>query len=292
MANGSTAPVDLLCAWVVAAVPGEPAAWFEQQMARLRSGATEKELYLALGYAIRRLGKKDLALSAQDLAAAKTARPGWDPSDWSVDQAARLAFVLASDDGDPTRFKTRLEQLFRTADIGELIAFYRGLPLYPHPKQHVARAREGARSAMQPIFEAVAHRNPYPMQEFDDNAWNHMVLKALFVGSKLDPIQGLDRRGNPALMRMLCDYAHERWAAGRPVSPELWRCVGPHADQAALADLERVLGTGDQAERQAAALALTACPLPAARDVLAKAPELAKRAAAGEPGWAALAAAH
>ena len=291
MTNAATAPIDLLRAWVVRAVPGEGAAWFEKQMILLRSGPAEKNLYLALGYAIRRLGKKDLALSSEDQVAARSARPGWDPSDWSVDQAARLAFVLASHDGDEARFKTRLEQLFRTADVGELIAFYRGLPLYPHPKLHIARAREGARSAMQPIFEAVAHRNPYPAEEFDENAWNHLVLKALFVGSRLDPIQGLDRRTNPPLMRMLCDYAHERWAAGRPVSPELWRCVGPHMDSGALADLERVLSTGNLAERQAAALALTTSSTSAARDLLAKVPELAKHAAAGEPGWAFLAAA-
>jgi len=289
MTNSGNAALHLLRAWVVRAVPNEAAGWFEQQIALMCSEPAEKELYLALGYAIRRLGKQDLVLTSKDLVAASTARPGWTPSDWSVDQAARLSFVLASDNDDGTRFKARLEQLFRTADVGELITFYRGLPLYPHPKLHVARAREGARSAMQPIFEAVAHRNPYPMEEFDENAWNHMVLKALFVGSKLDPIQGLDRRSNPALTRMLCDYAHERWAAGRPVSPELWRCVGPHADRDAIVDLERVLRTGTVIEQQAAALALAASSLPAAREVLAKAPDLPKHAAEGEPGWAAIA---
>jgi hypothetical protein len=92
-------------------------------------------------------------------------------------------------------------------------------------------------------------------------------------------------------MRMLCDYAHERWAAGRPVSPELWRCVGPFADTKALADLERVLETGGPAERQAAAMALTASPSPGAGSLLKKSPELARAAAAGKPGWAALSAA-
>jgi hypothetical protein len=285
----NAAPIDLLRTWVVRKVPHDAAAWFEQQVATLRSAASEKDLYLALGYAIRRLGKHDLDLSADELGAAKSARPGWEPSDWSIDQAARLAFILATDDGDAPKFKARLEQLFRTADIGELIAFYRGLPLYPYAELHVARAREGARSAMQPIFEAVAHRNPYPVEQFDENAWNHMVLKALFVGSKLDPIQELDRRANPRLMRMLCDYAHERWAAGRPVSGELWRCVGPHADAAALRDFARVLETGSAIEQQAAALALAASPLSAARELLATKPQLAKAAAAGEPGWGAVA---
>ena len=125
---------------------------------------------------------------------------------------------------------------------------------------HLAQAREGARTAMRPVFEAVAHANPYPAEVFDEAGWNQLVLKALFIETTLAPIQGLDRRANPTLARMLCDYAHERWAAGRPVSPELWRCVGPWADAAMREDLARVLRTGDAAERQAARAALDAAP--------------------------------
>ena len=284
MINAVLQRVTLLRSWISKSVSADGFAWFDGQIAKLGKKPADKDVYLALGYAGRRLGKRDLDLTPDDIAAAQAVRPGWDPRDWSVDQAARLAFVLSSFDGDAMRFKLRLEQLFRTADIGELIAFYRGLPLYPAPKMHVARAGEGARSAMQPVFEAVAHRNPYPVEEFDENAWNHMVLKALFIGSRLDPIQGLDQRNNPALTQMLCDYAHERWAAGRPVTPELWRCVGPFADGPALADLERVLTTGRDAEQQAAALALSASPAPGAKEILRKAPDLAQGRGGGRTG--------
>jgi hypothetical protein len=99
---------------------------------------------------------------------------------------------------------------------------------------------------------------------FDEAGWNQLVLKALFIETALAPVQGLDRRANPTLMRMLCDYAHERWAAGRPVSPELWRCVGPFADGPAREDLARVLRTGTDAERAAAGAALDAVPAQAA----------------------------
>lgn len=280
---------ELLARWVIERVPAEAAGWFRDRLAAVRAATDPKPLYLALGYAPRRLGKADLRLSAAELAEAAAIRPGFDPVDWSVDQAARIALVLASHDGDPQRFKERLETLFRTADIGETIAFYRGLPLYPGQELLLARAREGARSGMRPVFEAVAHRNPYPMERFDENAWNHLVLKALFIGTTLDPIEGLDARANPRLSRMLCDYAHERWAAGRPVSPELWRCVGPHADEAALADLARVLETGSGEERKAAALALASCPRPEAKALLATVPELLGPIERGEIRWAAFA---
>jgi hypothetical protein len=131
----------------------------------------------------------------------------------------------------------------------------------------------------------VAHRNPYPMEAFDENAWNHMVLKALFVGAPLWPIQGLEARANAELARILRDYAHERWAAGRPVTPELWRGVGRFADAEALADLERVLTTGAPLEREGAALALADCPTPEAQDVLGQAPDLAAAIAEGRTTW-------
>jgi len=285
MTSPKRTPEELLASWVVARSSTAAADWFLGQLERLKTSPTEKDIYLALGYATRKLGKGDLDLKAEERAAASAARPYWDPSDWSIDQAARLAFVLASQTRDSAAFKARLETLFNTADVWELIAFYRGLPLYPNAVQHVARAREGTRSAMQPIFEAVAHRNPFPMEQFDENAWNHMVLKALFIGSKLAPILGLDERANPRLMRMLCDYAHERWAAQRPVAAELWRCVGPHADAKAVEDLARVLATGVAVERQAAVLALSAARHPDAERHLRGVPDLNDAVRAQKVTW-------
>ena len=128
------------------------------------------------------------------------------------------------------------------------------------PERLEAQAAEGTRTNMRAVFEAVAHRSPYPNEQFAENRWNHMVLKALFVGSALHPIQGLDARANPSLARMLCDYAHERWAAGRPVSPSCGAASGRTPTPRRWRDLQRVLATGDASERKAAALALAACP--------------------------------
>jgi len=138
---------------------------------------------------------------------------------------------------------------------------------------------------MKVVFEAVAQRNPYPAEQLPEDAWNQMVLKALFVGSTLAPIVGLDGRANATLARMLRDYAHERWSAGRSVSPELWRCVGPFASGPLLADLGRVLDTGTQPERAAAVLALRSASDPEARRLLARHAALCDAVAARGVAW-------
>ena len=165
-------------------------------------------------------------------------------------------YLLCASTSDGAVMSERLDRLCAAGDIGELVAYYRGLPLYPDQPRYALRAAEGIRSNMRAVFEAVAHRNPYPAEQLNEPAWNQLVLKALFVGIPLHPIVGLDGRRNPTLARMLCDYAHERWAASRPVSPELWRCVGPFAAGPVLDDFARLFERGTADEQKAAALAL------------------------------------
>jgi hypothetical protein len=284
-------PRELLQHWLQRRLPDEASAWLLEAARRLQSASGEGELFRAVSLVTRKIGKADLAPVEEELRAAGAARPGWDPRDWSVDQAARI-YLLLSTGGDSALFSRRLDQLCVTADVGELVAFYRGLPLYPDQPRHVLRAAEGVRTNMRAVFEAVAHRNPYPSEQLPEGAWNQMVLKALFVGSRLEPIVGLDARANPALARMLCDYAHERWSAGRPVSPELWRCVGPFAAGAMVEDLKRVLEKGTPPERQAAALALSRSQDAGAADLLRRHADLAAAVKEGRLSWRSLAPAN
>lgn len=284
-----TVPLDLLQLWLTRQLAEPARVWFEQQMSVLSPETADRDLYLALGLVPRKLGKDDLLLQPTDIEQAGSARPGWDPSGLSVDQAARIA-VLLNAGGEGERFRDRFVQLCRTADIAEQVAFYRGLPLYPNPELLTHQAGEAARTNMRSVFEALAHKNPFPFEQFDENRWNHMVLKALFIGSQLHPIQGLGQRANAELAIILRDYAHERWAAGRDVTPELWRCVGDApGENEALGDLKRAIEGDDPLERQGAALALASRADPEAKALLATAPDLATAIDQGELNWDSLA---
>ena len=284
-------PMELLGSWLERRLPRSAAAWLESGVDRLRGGAPERDLYLLTSLVTRHVPKDPLTLSEAELEAASASRPGWDPHEWTLDQAARIHLLLAST-SNGAEMSRRLDRLCSAGDVGELVAFYRGLPLYPDQPRHVLRAAEGVRSNMRVVFEAVAHFNPYPAEQLPEPAWNQLVLKALFVGARLDPIVGLDRRRNPTLAVMLCDYARERWAASRPVHPELWRCVGPFAAGPTLELVRRLLDRGTSTEREAAALALRDATDPEAQRLLESQPALARSARDGNLNWQRLAGAR
>ncbi len=262
---------ELLRGWLVRQLSDDQLNWLDDQLAKLAGEPGARAIQIAFGMAPRRLGKSDLELQPADFEAADKARPGWNPVGWSVDIAARV-LLLRIAGSKLNSFADLFSQMCRYGDVAEVVALYRGLPLFPVPEQLETQAGEGLRTNMRSIFEAIAHHNPYPREQFDENRWNHMVLKALFVDSQLDPIQGLDERANPELARILRDYAHERWAASRPVTPELWRCVGPYIDADGIADFERLVASGEANERRAGALALTSARLPGARELLKQLP--------------------
>ncbi|MBD2194283.1 MULTISPECIES: EboA family metabolite traffic protein [Calothrix] len=275
----------LIYYWLSQSVSSTALAWLEQKQTEIAEGAPERIFFTAFSAVPRYLGKENLQLTSQDLSKAEDLVPGWFPGDWTVDQAGRTFLLLALPHDRSENYVRSLDKVFSSADMRELVALYQSLPLLPHPELHSQRAAEGIRSNMVNVFNAIALHNPYPADYLDNIAWNQMVLKALFVGSPMHLIYGLDRRANPELARMLVNYAHERWAAKRPVSPELWRPVGKFADSEIIADLAKVFADGDMIEKQAAALACAESSLPAAQELLSLYPQLLSAIQKGELTW-------
>ena len=276
---------ELLQTWLARRATSEGFAWLAEKQRQIAAGAPARTLFMAYSAVPRYVAKDDLQVAPEELAAAAAACPGWLPQHWSADRAGRTCLLLALPSAEAETFDQTLDLLLSAADIGEQIAFFQSLPLLPHSESHRFRAAEGLRGNMTVVFNAIAQYNAYPAKVFDEAAWNQMVLKALFVGSELYPIWGLDARANPILARILRDYAHERWAAKREVSPELWRLVGPFIDEAAISDLDRVFQDSDPIQQEAAALACAQSDAPIARDRLAQHPELQAKIEAGSLSW-------
>jgi hypothetical protein len=250
-----TTIINLLSSWLARQVEQGGFDWLKQQQQKITFSSSKRVFFTNFSAVPRYMGKQKLQLNEAEIQTARAKCPGWSPQFWRVDQAARSLLVLSLAQGDRKSFPKTLEQVFATADVGELVALYQMLPLLPCPQQYRLRAAEGIRSNMTVVFNAVSLHNPYPAKYLDESAWNQMVLKALFVGSSLYSIQGLDRRANRTLSKMLIDYALERWAAKRSVSLELWRAMGKFADETITANWERVLAHSEPVERKAIAFA-------------------------------------
>jgi len=231
-------PSEPLCSaiqqWLVRQLKQEDAKWLTDQIDQLSAiedvttdPAAKRQFDIAFGFIPRRLGKSQLELTNEERKQAQALLPQWQPWTWQLSDAARI-LLMAKTGARHTRTK-HIKSLLRHADVSEQLAIFRGLPLYPVDEILVNVVGEGLRSNMSVVFESIAHNNPFPVMEFDEHRFNHMVLKALFIETPLHPIVGLAQRNNPELTRMLLDYASERMAANRPVAWELWRLVTPYA---------------------------------------------------------------
>ena len=240
--------------------------WIEQQEEKLRDNVRLNSFYFAFSSAPRFIRKTVLQLTEEQLSRATEIHKGFQPGYWSLLQAVRTYFLLMLPVEDMGSYEKSLSQLFETADIDEQVTLYKALSLLPFPKVMAERAKEGIRTNITDVFDAIALNNPYPSDFLEQEAWNQMVLKAVFMQRPLYRIYGSDERANPELSEMLINFAHERWAANRKVTPELWRFVGPFMNSTHIADITKVI-EGDLIERQAGLLACSESELPMAQEL-------------------------
>lgn len=266
-----TPPIEVYLKQVLAQhVAPTSLSWLEEQTEKIKTASTFNAFYLAFSRASRHFKKEGMDWEND---AVKSLPDGIDPSSWDLLQVARTYLVLQL----PLQGKEVekvLHQLFETGDMYEQQALYAALPLFPDAEGFLARAIEGCRTNMTLIFDAIALRNPYPSRFFPEANWNQMVLKAIFMQRPLYLIQDLDGRRNAALAAMATDFAHERWAAGRAVMPEVWRLLVPFMSSQYLEDLKKVLTSSDVTEQKAGALASYQSSFAPAKELLSAYPSL------------------
>lgn len=242
-------------------------SWLHQKAEQIENSKSNSVFFLAFSQASRFFKKENLALSNDELVKASTLASGFDPNYWDLLQTART-FLLLSFEWEKNAWLSAVNQLFETGDLYEQQALYAALPLMPFPEDLLSRAIDGCRTNMTVVFDAIALNNPYPPTYFPEANWNQLVLKSIFMQRPLFRIQQLDERRNPALADIASDFAHERWAAGREVMPELWRLVAPFINEKFISDLKKVLSANDQLEVEAGLLALFGCNSEVAKQLL------------------------
>ncbi len=203
----------------------------------------------------------------------------------SARRASASAASAPDSDGSERAFAARIAAALCEGSTAARITLYRGLSLFPDPRALVAVAAHAVRLEPRPVFEALAHHNPYPAAHFDDGLWNEMVLRAVRLGCRLAPIEGLDERRNDVLADLLVAHVRSRRAARRSVNPEVWRCIGPFAAEEHFDELVQALRSGVTKGRMAAALALAECPTPDALTVLEGVPMLWHEIRHGRMWW-------
>lgn len=268
---------DFLLQVIKKQVDDKGLAWLDQQTEKLKGGIADRSLYLAFSTASRFFSKNTLKLSEAEQSEANQLRKGFQPTYWNLLQTVRTYLLLQLPYEDPGQYLGILDKLFETADMDEQVALYAALPLLPYPEKLTKRASEGVRTNMTVVFDAVALHNPYPTDFLSEDAWNQMVLKAVFMQRPLYQIYEADKRANAQLAHILIDFAHERWAAQRSLMPELWRFVGPFLKDSYLPDIEKVIKQGEPLEVEASLLACAQSSYSGAKEILDHHPEVKQK---------------
>ncbi len=264
---------------------GSPALdWLKVQAGQVQSSGSEAKFFLAFSRASRYFKRVPLTIGAVQNMEASGLVEGLDLTHWDVLQTART-FLLLQYPLQKSGWFHAFNQLFETADMYEHQALFASLPVMPYPEDMIPRAIDGLRTNVSLIFDAIALNNPYPAVYFPEPNWNQMVLKAIFMQRPLYQIQRLDDRNNAALANIASDYAHERWAAGRKVMPELWQLTVPFMNEEFLRDIRRVLDSPDPLEVKAGVLTCYESEFPAAKALALGFPDIVEEIEKGEISW-------
>lgn len=200
-------------------------------------------------------------------------------------QVARIYILAKVLEMNPKFYTPEVAKIIEVADTTELETFLRYLTLLPKPESFKNAAVEALRTNISIIFDAITLNNPYPALYFNDQQWNQMYLKAAFMERDLSMIQSVDERANADLIRIISDYAHERWAASRKIDPMFWRPVSKFMDDTLLMDMERLLSSEDPIENKAGALCCYYAEYKGASALLEKHKNLKQQIAANKITW-------
>ncbi|MEG9327244.1 EboA domain-containing protein [Salinimicrobium catena] len=250
-----TQPQDLLLKWISQACSTEEVKWLEEKIQKLKTDRNERDLIIAFSQVPRKIKRTQLNLGKEEIQQAQAARKNWHPENLNSEQAARILLLLSFSEAKPEEFAGSVKKLLNTADLNEQIAIFSGLPLYPHPEKFLQMAYDGTRNNATSVFDSITLENPYPTENFSEEAYNRLVLKAAFMERPFWKIVGIPERANRQLAELLLDLVSERWSAGREINPLLWRLITPALTEERYREFKERAEKKENLDQEAVALA-------------------------------------
>ncbi|WP_037411481.1 EboA domain-containing protein [Candidatus Solirubrobacter pratensis] len=180
--------------------------------------------------------------------------PNADPDDvhaWTIDDAART-YLLQALGGHA---QSELDQLYRYGDAAERRGILRALEHLDVDALHLVE--DAIRTNDTRLIAAAL--GPYATERLPGAAYDQAVLKCVFVGVPITPLDGLERV-TPDGARMLAALVHERVAAGRDVPAEVWTVIDRHSPEEEIAAIRAELESPFEDRRVAAERALGGRP--------------------------------
>ncbi len=255
--------------------------WMDEKLDKIIRASSARELYLAYSLLASKLASDKPLVYPQE----------GELSDYLKKHSAtqleigRLYLLVQILQAKPDFFSVPVLNIIQIADKEELITFLKYLVLLPNASFFKPSAVEALRTNIGPVFDAIAMNNPYPQLFFNEQEWNQMYLKAVFIQRKLEDIVGVDEMANADLARIISDYAHERLAASRTIEPYFWRPVAKFLDDTLLSDMERLLKSSNTTENKVAALCCYHSENQLAKTLLLNYPDLQQQIKENKLSW-------
>jgi hypothetical protein len=179
---------------------------------------------------------------------------GADPADlfaWTIDDAARVLLLVAAGE----RAEAELADLYRFGDAAERRGVLRALPYLPIEDRGLGLVDDAIRTNDTRLIAAAL--GPYATRHLSDAQYDQAIIKCVFVGVPITPLDGLPERVTPDASRMLAAFVLERVTAGRDLPAEVWTVIDKYPPAEEIAAIEAELQSPFDDRRAAAERALS-----------------------------------
>ncbi len=256
--------------------------WLQEKVALIIENKSTKDLYLTYSLLASKVKEKE---ASELLDAVSDVQKYLREKDATLLEIARIYLLVAVLEADDSFFEPKVANIIQVADKAELETFLKFLVLLPNPENYKSTAVDALRTNIVSVFDAITLKNPYPGLYFSDEEWNQMYLKAAFLERDLSKINDVAIKANKELARIISDYAHERWAAGRNVDPYFWRPVTKFLDQGLLKDMSRLFNNESVLVKKSASLCCFYSDNKEAKELLSNYPKLLQLIKNKELSW-------